>query len=329
MAAYCGMYMPPRRSFGCCYRLFDRALPGWDPQYVTRPAPPPPAPQRRPATAAPKPAAARGEAAAATPAAATAPAGNTASATAADKVSKETLNSIKGPPDGGARATSTGRGTKEGADKEAKPHRASRDATSRNGSAAREGKESAARDGRDAKGKETSTRGGREHTDKGTREGSRATAATGKAADDKQLAEVRAAALKRQSSASGEAADGSRKASPAAQEEAAKGGKAALANGTAVAAGTKRRAPDSAPAETRYYRQQSHMPYLSFAASATCSCLICCHVQLLHPPNQGYQCTTESPHRKLPTTHASVIQCQTMHTVQSDVNPNHQSCVLV
>ncbi|KAA6416485.1 MAG: hypothetical protein FRX49_13545, partial [Trebouxia sp. A1-2] len=148
--------------------------------------------------------------------------------------------------------------------------RASKEATARDGAAARgiqqpavkdgrDTKEPAARDGRDAagtRGREGSTRGGKEHNNRGTtaregRDGSRAAATAGKAADDRQLAEVRAAALKRQSSVNGEAANGSRKGSPVKQEEAPKGGKAAVANGLASASGTKRRAPDSTPAETR------------------------------------------------------------------------------
>ncbi|DBB02120.1 TPA: hypothetical protein ACH3X3_011159 [Trebouxia sp. C0006] len=261
-------------------RLYDRTM--WDPQYSSRPTPAAPPPQRRPPSAAAKPAApvatpastaaaAPAATAAATPAAAEAPAaGTTPAAAAADSVRQDAAATTRAPRDGGARASTTGRGSREPAGKEPTSHRASKEATARDGTALREGKEPAVKDSRDTKepaardgsdaagtrGRDGSTRGGKEHNDRGTtsregRDGSRAAAATGKAADDKQLAEVRAAALKRQSSVNGEAANGSRKGSPVKREEATKGGKAAVANGLAAASGTKRRAPDLTPAETR------------------------------------------------------------------------------
>ncbi|DBA74789.1 TPA: hypothetical protein ACH3X2_009311 [Trebouxia sp. C0005] len=261
-------------------RLYDRAM--WDPQYSSRPTPAAPPPQRRPPSAAARPAApaappgstaaaAPAATAAATSAAAEAPAaGTTPAAATADSVRQDAASSTRAPRDGGARASTTGRGSRESAGKESTSHRASKEATARDGAAARgiqqpavkdgrDTKEPAARDGRDAagtRGREGSTRGGKEHNNRGTtaregRDGSRAAATAGKAADDRQLAEVRAAALKRQSSVNGEAANGSRKGSPVKQEEAPKGGKAAVANGLASASGTKRRAPDSTPAETR------------------------------------------------------------------------------
>ncbi|KAL0019528.1 hypothetical protein WJX77_005771 [Trebouxia sp. C0004] len=208
-------------------RLYDRAM--WDPQYSSRLTPAAPPPLRRPPSAAARsaaPAATAVSTAAAAPAATgaatPAPAGGTTRAAAtADSVRQDAATSTRTPRDGGA--STTGRGSREPAG---------------------------------TRGRDGSARIVKEHHDRGTtaregRDGSRAATATGKAADDKQLAEVRAAALKRQSSVNGEVVHGSRKGLPVKREEATKGGKAAVANGLAVASGTKRRAPDSTPAETR------------------------------------------------------------------------------
>lgn len=209
----------------CWNRLYDKLV--WDPQYTNRPAPPPPAP--RPPSAAAK---AVAQPAAAAPASGTEPA-------AAPKASTEASGATRAARDGTAKATTTGRGTKDAAARDAPSHKGTKEAAARVGSA------KAAADGRNVaggKGRETGTRNGKEPGDKGTgRERTRA------AADDNQLAEVREAALKKQLTVNGTAADGTKKGSPLTRGE-----KAVAANGSTAAAGTKRRAADAGVAETRW-----------------------------------------------------------------------------
>lgn len=115
----------------------------------------------------------------------------------------------------------------------------------------KDSKDGTNRDSRD-RGREASTRGGKEHGDKPTsaREGRDSNRAVGKAAaDDQQLADVRAAALK--AAVNGSSGDAAKGRSPARRDELVNGTKAAAVNGTAAVPGTKRRAPDAGATEAR------------------------------------------------------------------------------
>ena len=161
-------------------------------------------------------------------------------AAAVAKPPREASHAPKALKEGHARVSSTSRSTKDSAGREST--RDTRDAS---------GKEATNRDGRD-RGREASTRGGKDHGDKhsSAREGRDGNRAVGKAAaDDQQLADVRAAALK--AATNGTNGDASKGRSPARRDELVNGTKAAGVNGTAAVSGTKRRAPDSGATEAR------------------------------------------------------------------------------
>ena len=213
-------------------RLYDAAA--FQPKYATQPAPPEPKPQRRaPSAGLDKPA---------EPAAAAAPAPD-ASAGANAKPARESSHAPKILKEGHTRSSSAARGSRESASKDVP--RDARDI------GAKESKEAITRDGRE-RGREASTRGGKEHGDKppSAREGRDSGRAVGKAADDQQLADVRAAALK--ATVNGSNGDANKGRPPARRDEVVNGTKAAAAvNGAAAVPGTKRRAPDSGTTESR------------------------------------------------------------------------------
>ena len=221
---------------GLCLRcrLYDTAA--FHTKYATQAVPPDPKPQRRAPSAGVNRPAAQAEAAAAG-----APAPE-ASAAAVPKPPRESSHAPKTLKEAHVRSSSAARGTKESSSRDAT--RDARDA------GAKEGKEVATRDGRD-RGREGSSRNGKEHGDKpqGGREGRDSGRATGRAADDQQLADVRAAALK--ATVNGSNGDASKGRSPARRDELVNGTKGAAANGVVAVPGTKRRAPDSGAPESR------------------------------------------------------------------------------
>lgn len=243
-------------------RLFERQK--WDPQYASRPTPKDtkPPPQGRPPSAAPLPvapaAAASRLAASSAPAKAASTAAAAEGASATSSAAGKTANGAAGAPksskEGTVRASANGRTAKEPAAQTAPAHRGSKDAAAldstdhRRESKEPAGREAAARSSH----REPASRGVRENGERGvSRDSSRTTSAASKAADDKQLPDLRAAALKSQ------AAEGARKGgSPPGQKAAVDGkaapsdGKGATPNGTAPASGNKRRA-DPAAADPR------------------------------------------------------------------------------
>lgn len=208
-------------------RLYDA---NWfQPKYHDKPSPPEPKSQRRAPSAGIDRPPAQAEAAA---------------AAASAKPPREPSHAPKTLKEGPVRVSSTSRSAKDNVGRESL-----RDNREANG---KESKEGAIRDGRD-RGREASTRGGKEHGDKpssSAREGRDSNRAVGKAAaDDQQLADVRAAALK--AAENGTNGDAGKRRSPARRDELVNGTKAAAVNGTAAVPGTKRRAPDSGATEAR------------------------------------------------------------------------------
>ena len=220
----------------CLHRRLYADSNAFQPRYATQAVPPEPKPQRRaPSAGVDRPAAQAEAAAAATPA-------PEASAAAASKLPRETSHAPKTLKEGHIRSSSTARSNKESSSRDA-----TRDARDAGG---KEGREITTRDGRDRT-REASSRNGKEHGDKphAGRESRDSGRATGRAADDQQLADVRAAALK--ATVNGTNGDASKGRSPARRDELVNGTKAAAANGAVAVPGTKRRAPDSGAPESR------------------------------------------------------------------------------
>ena len=216
------------------FRLYDTSA--FNPKYATQAPPPEPKPPRRAPSAGVNRPAAQAEAAAA---AAPAP---EASAAAVPKLPRESSHAPKTLKEAHVRSSSAARSTKESSSRDGT--RDARDA------GAKEGKEVTARDGRD-RGREAFGRNGKEHYDKpqASREGRDSGRVTGRAAEDQQLADVRAAALK--ATVNNTIGDASKGRSPARRDELVNGTKAAAPNGVVAVPGTKRRAPDSGAPESR------------------------------------------------------------------------------
>ena len=212
-------------------RLYDTTA--FQHKYATQALPPEPKAQRK------APSASVDRPAAQTEAATAAAAVTEASAAAVPKPPRELPHAPKTLKEGHFRSSGAARSNKESS---------SRDAVRDAG--AKESKDVATRDGRD-RGREASSRNGKERGDKpqAGREGRDGGRATGKAADDQQLADVRAAALK--ATVNGTNGDASKGRPPAKRDELVNGTKAAAANGAVAMPGTKRRAPDSGTSESR------------------------------------------------------------------------------
>lgn len=208
-------------------RLYDANA--FQPKYATQPAPPEPKPQRRaPSASIDRPTA---QAEAADPPAA-----------ASSKPPRESSHAPKTLREGPTRPSGTSRSAKESVGRDSP--RETRDANGK------DSKEGSTRDTRD-RGREASSRGSKEHGDKlsSAREGRDGSRAVGKAADDKQLADVRAAALK--AAVNGTSGDAGSGRASARRDELVNGAKASGVNGTTAVPGTKRRVPDSGTIESR------------------------------------------------------------------------------
>ena len=228
------MYLSNTMGFCLHCRLYDSNA--FQPKYATQAFPPEPKPQRKAPSVGTNRPSAQAEAAAAP-----APAPE-ASAAAASKLPRETSHAPKTLKESHVRSSSAARSNKDSSSRDG-----TRDARH---AGAKEGKEATTRDGRD-RGREASSRNGKELGDKpqAGRESRDSGRATGRAADDQQLADVRAAALK--ATVSGTNGDASKGRSPARRDDLVNGTKAAAANGVVAVPGTKRRAPDSGAPESR------------------------------------------------------------------------------
>ena len=243
-------------------RLYDTTA--FQPKSATQALPPEPKPQRRaPSAGVDKPPAQ------AEPAAAAAAVVTEASAAAVPKPPRELSHAPKTLKEGHVRSSSAVRSNKESSSRVG--IRDARDA------GAKEGKEVITRDARD-KGREAASRNGKERSDKpqAGREGRDSARVTSRAADDQQLADVRAAALK--ATVNGSNGDASKGRSPARRDELVNGTKAAAANGAVAVPGTKRRAPDSGAPESRWAS--------CCMSGVSCATAVCCL-----PQHSAWHCT--------------------------------------